>query len=371
MNSLLVTSSKVFPVYFLVIAALATASFVGVDASAAAADSKALAREHFERGVDAFNDRRFGDAAQEFDTAYQISPAYAVLYNIGQVNVALGNPVEAVEAFEKYLDQAGTSISAMRRKEVHDELDRQRARIGTLTLTVQPAGAEIHIDGKRVGTSPLRDPIRLAAGKHSILLVEEGYDTQEREVDLQPRTQVQIEMRLEPVRATEPAPLPARVEPLPSVANNSAPAPQPIITTVIREAPAAVPTSKPAPPPDLTTGSAQRGVGYIIGGIGIAVAAAGGVRAIISTGQASSAQTRESNANNINDGAAYDSARSDYNSARSLNRLGLEGLGAGAGLLLVGGVIVLTAPSPKASTALILAPLNIAHANGVSAIVTW
>jgi len=56
---------------------------------------------------------------------------------------------------------------------------------------------------------------------------------------------------------------------------------------------------------------------------------------------------------NLHDVVAHRSWKSiAQNRTRSFNRLGLEGLDAGAGLLLVGGVIVLTAPSPKPSTAL-------------------
>jgi hypothetical protein len=45
-------------------------------AHAAQPEPKALAKEHFERGVDAYNDHRFADAAQEFNQAYQtqVSP---------------------------------------------------------------------------------------------------------------------------------------------------------------------------------------------------------------------------------------------------------------------------------------------------------
>ena len=39
-------------------------------------DPKASADEHFKRGVELFRDRRFGDAATEFEEAYRLSPAY-------------------------------------------------------------------------------------------------------------------------------------------------------------------------------------------------------------------------------------------------------------------------------------------------------
>ena len=131
-------------------------------------DSKAAAKVHFQKGVAAFNERRYADAAEEFDTAYRLSPAYVVLYNIGQVNVALGNPVEAVQAFDEYLKQGASGIAASRRDEVQAEIEEQRSHIGTLNIVSHPEQAEIRIDGKLVGTSPLGAPVRVKAGHHTV-----------------------------------------------------------------------------------------------------------------------------------------------------------------------------------------------------------
>jgi len=131
----------------------------GATAVATEPDSKAVAREHYQRGVAAFQANRFGDAAIEFRTAYQTSPAYAVLYNIGQVDVALGDAVGAVDAFEKYLEQGGNAIAKERRQTVEAEVEKQRARIGTTLLHVQPEGAEVRVDGKLIGKAPLSKPL--------------------------------------------------------------------------------------------------------------------------------------------------------------------------------------------------------------------
>jgi hypothetical protein len=52
-----------------------------------------------------------------------------VLYNIGQVFVTLAKPVEAVDAYERYLADGGEKIPAARRADVEKEIARQKARI--------------------------------------------------------------------------------------------------------------------------------------------------------------------------------------------------------------------------------------------------
>ena len=80
------------------VALAVTASLIGfASAARAAEDPKAAARDHFQKGVAAFDERRFAEAGEEFEAAYRLSPAFVVLYNIGQVHVILGRSVEAAE----------------------------------------------------------------------------------------------------------------------------------------------------------------------------------------------------------------------------------------------------------------------------------
>src|SRR5260370_32845299 len=134
--------------------------------AAAQSDSRTEARVHFEKGVSAFVERRYSDAAQEFDLAYAISPAFQVLYNIGQVNVALERHVLAVRAFEAYLTNGGSAILSDRRSQVEAELEKQRAFVGRLKLNVWPQGADVSLDGEPLGRSPVNTPVVVAPGSH-------------------------------------------------------------------------------------------------------------------------------------------------------------------------------------------------------------
>jgi tetratricopeptide (TPR) repeat protein len=84
--------------------------------------NRAKAREYFTHAVALFDDKRFADSLEEFQRSYELAPVFSTLYNIGLVHVALGHPVEAVDAFDRYLAQGGGAVPADKRARVESEL---------------------------------------------------------------------------------------------------------------------------------------------------------------------------------------------------------------------------------------------------------
>jgi hypothetical protein len=321
-------------------------------------DVKAAARAHFDRGVEAFNSRRFGEAAEEFAAAYKLSPAFPVLYNIGQVNVALGRPVEAVEAFERYLRE-GTTIPAERRREVEAEIAKQLARIGEVTVRTVPQGADVRVDGRLVGKSPLPAPLRLSAGSHSIQALLAGHATQIKEIEVRGRASQELELRLDPFAAAPPvsvAPAPAaeagRFVP-PAV-----PTPAATSSPVAPGAPAALdaPPGREAPP-----GRAQRVIGYSLVGAGAVGGLAGVLVALSGADQAKEARTKLLG---VGTKAVYDTHKAEYDEGKDKNQLGWTIAAVGAAAILGGAVVVATAPDRKADD-LALTPMVAPGAGGL------
>jgi len=90
-------------------------------AAAQAPDSaKARAAAHFERGLTLVKNGEIAAAVGAFEEAYQTSPHYSVLYNLGQAYVALGKPAQAVHALQRYLREGGERIDAARRHQVQE-----------------------------------------------------------------------------------------------------------------------------------------------------------------------------------------------------------------------------------------------------------
>ena len=331
--------------------------------AAAEPDARAEARRHFDQGVAAFEQRRFGKAAREFQEAYQLSPHYSVLYNMGQVNVALGRPVEAVEAFERYLAQGGSTIPAARKAAVQAELETQRALLGTVAVQVEPAGAEIRMDGQAVGQAPLDRPVKVAAGQHTLMAFLDGYGVQNRELSVQPGEHVQIRIELASVPLAEATPTaPGDAAAHPAV---SPPKSQPSYRA---EPGRPKPVTRPSPESDPSTGSAQRIVGYALGGLGMVAAGVGVVLAVKGLDQADQAKSRKAAAGNEEE---WKTANSEFQDAQSQHLLGWEVTGLGA-IGIAGGVVLLaTAPAARDGAAWWVAPWGTARACGLTGQAIW
>jgi hypothetical protein len=332
-----------------VVAALLFSSLLQIASPVVAqSDNKAAARQHFEKGVAAFDDRRFAEAAEEFDAAYRLSPAFVVLYNIGQVDVALGRSVEAVDAFEKYLKQGASTISDTRRQEVLDEIEKQSARIGTIAVRTLPEGATVRLDGVLVGKTPLPGPLRVTAGRHTVEAVLAEHTLETREIIVAGRSHESLEITLASIAAAvAPAQTPAPRPPLGEHAiieehvfmenQNAAPpaATKPAVETVVT----------PTPHSSVNW---QRIIGVVITVGGVATATVGGVMAFQGNNQANDAKDRLA----IESGAAYDADKVIFDDGKSRNQRGWITAAVGAGIVVGGVVVVATAPDRSSSVAL-------------------
>jgi hypothetical protein len=295
-------------------------------------DAKARAREHFKNGVSAVEQGDFGEALEQFEVAYKETHAFAVLYNIGRVDVALGRAVEAVDAFEQYLRDGKDAIEKQRRRDVEAEIERQRARIGIVTVRTVPPGADVRVDGKLVGNGPVLD-WRLTAGMHTIEGALPGFAVTVRELEIAGGSSAIIELKLEPAvpsaPATAPAAPPAAGPPPAAIPPAASPAP---------EAPVTPATTHP--------GASWSIAGYALGAAGLAATAIGVFVAVDSVGQASNAKDRMQGAAT---GADWDAARSDYDGAKGRNTAGWIAAGVGATAVAGGALLLVSAPRRKAA----------------------
>ena len=148
------------------LALLLTAALAGV----ARADdpARAAASAYYGKGLALANQGQYEAALEQFANAYTKSPHFAVLYNIGQAQIALGRPLEAIAALSKYLRDGAEQVPLSRRELVQAQVALLESRLAELTVTTDTPGAMIRVDGHEVGTAPLFQPIPLAAGAHTV-----------------------------------------------------------------------------------------------------------------------------------------------------------------------------------------------------------
>jgi len=174
------------------------------------------ARTRFKRGVSLYENGDYRAALIEFRKAYEIAPNYRVLFNIGQASYELKDYADALGFFERYKEEAGAGISPEREEAVDKWIEQLRGLVGTLDVRVNAEGAEITIDNKVVGTSPIQEPIRVSAGRRTISVSKAGYAPLQRYVDVAGAETATLELSLVPLTVEQGPAAPAAPPPPPA-----------------------------------------------------------------------------------------------------------------------------------------------------------
>ncbi len=156
------------------------------------ADAKAAAR--FQRAVELYREGSYEGALAEFRKAYQISPAYRVIYNIAQSQYAMHDFVGAYKSLVEYMTEGSGEIPADRRIQVDEMFAKLRERIAQLQISTNVAGAEIRVDDVAVGISPLPGLIAVNGGTRRISAFKPGSPEAVRVVTVAGKETVKIDL---------------------------------------------------------------------------------------------------------------------------------------------------------------------------------
>lgn len=130
------------------------------------ADTPDEASKLFKKGNDAYKMKKWDEAEKAFEEAWALKQAYDIAGNLGDVEVFLGKYRDAAEHLEFSLRNwpAGQEVAKKRTAERYAEA---KQKVGTLTLKVSE-GAEITVNGKAIGKSPLPGPVFIDPGAATI-----------------------------------------------------------------------------------------------------------------------------------------------------------------------------------------------------------
>lgn len=116
-------------------------------------------------------------ALELFTSAFKIYPSPKIQFNIGQTYKELGRYLDAIGAYETFLRDAPADYSEALRNLARDNIRELFRKIVILEVKVSVKGARISVDGRPRGVSPLKEPLRLMPGAHSMVVKKEGYVT--------------------------------------------------------------------------------------------------------------------------------------------------------------------------------------------------
>ena len=265
----------------------------------------AAAREHFLHGRALYREGKFQEAISEFEAAYLIKPNGVVLFNVGRCYERLGDLKTALQKYQDYLREVPTAQDRPGVEEAIARLEKQFEARGVqeLFIKTQPSGAEVTVDARMVGKSPLS--AELPPGTHSLRVAAPGFDVSESDFEMPATTSLQMDISL---RET-PAVSGSRELPSPSVPPQAVLPPGP---------------SGPRPLRPTHTGL------YLVGGIAVAAGVTG-----LALGSAAEQSSRE-----LRSGVLHEHADAQRLADAATSRaLGANVSYGTAGVALVAGVV--------------------------------
>jgi hypothetical protein len=141
------------------------------------------AAELKQAGDKAMDSLHYADALAAYQEAYKLSPQPALLYNEGRALQALDRHPEALAKIQAFKAVAPRDVLD-RVPDLDKLLADLRARVSTLDVSCNVAGARILVDRKVLGTTPLAERLQLNAGRVTVEVEAEGYFPFHQTVDL-------------------------------------------------------------------------------------------------------------------------------------------------------------------------------------------
>jgi hypothetical protein len=204
-------------------------------------------------------------ALEKFESAFRLFPSPKILFNMGRAHQALGQQVEALTAFERFLDEAPYAPKESR-AEATRAVEALRPKLSFLDLDAEDADCKISVDGREVGISPLPRPLAVLPGAHEVRFEKEGMLAETRSVSPVPGQKLRVYVKLSRV----PAP-----------ATTTAP-PPPVVVPAVREPAPKASEPAPSPAPEVVSSPAeptgapwQRTAAWVSAGAGVAFLAVG------------------------------------------------------------------------------------------------
>lgn len=136
-------------------------------ANPTAAFQQAEARTHFQTGVGHYQAGRFTEAIAEFQTAHRLFASPVILFNLAQAFRSDGQLSNAITTFRRYIDE-NPRLTPTQREDVEGVIREIETTRAVLSFEVEPSGAEVSLDGRVLGTSPLPRGVEVLPGSHEV-----------------------------------------------------------------------------------------------------------------------------------------------------------------------------------------------------------
>jgi hypothetical protein len=167
---------------------------------------RAEAQKKAAEGARLADQGKHADALARFREAYEMFQNPGFLYNMGIAYEALGDDVEALTMFERFLNDAQKVAPEFIADAVAQGRELKK-RLAEIDVRSTQDGAQVTLDGRVVGQTPLHR-LRTKPGSHTVQLSKTGFAAFGKTVSAAPEETVVVEAMMRPLMVTSEAPLP-------------------------------------------------------------------------------------------------------------------------------------------------------------------
>jgi hypothetical protein len=128
----------------------------------------------------------FADALTHYQTALQLGPSGHAQLGAADALYSLGRTVDAFDAYTEAQRTYGPKLAGADKATVTARLKELTSKTGALSVHVEDAGADVTLDGKSIGTSPIAAIVRVSVGPHEVRVTKAGFLPFVGQVDMQP-----------------------------------------------------------------------------------------------------------------------------------------------------------------------------------------
>jgi len=133
------------------------------------ADTSQRADEHFRRGKEFVRAGNTRGAYEEYRQAWSLKQTFDTAANLGNIELTLGMPRDAAEHLAFSLrTYAVTGTTKEQIDRTRDVFAQARARVMAVSIKTNVDGAEVLLDGRPIGRSPMVDEVYVDPGAHEI-----------------------------------------------------------------------------------------------------------------------------------------------------------------------------------------------------------
>ena len=180
---------------------MAIASLIAPPARAQSDDAKKQAQALQVEGVRLLQKGDNRAALAKFNEAFALVQSPKIMFNMGKAYRALGNDVEALRAFDTFLDEAPYAPKASR-ADAEREVQALRPKLSYIEVETEDTGSTVRIDGREMGKAPLVRPVVVAPGSHEVKVEKTGMVAETRSVAPIAGQKLRVVVKLSPVPPT-------------------------------------------------------------------------------------------------------------------------------------------------------------------------